>query len=476
MQHITPALLDRVWSTDNDKHQVLWEIGNQGSVQGDAFVKVAYEPAWADPAGMQHPGRVRILPLNASFCFPEWHPHDRERMVRFKLKYRFWGTSLEGTRQVYSYVEILTDDWIEEYVNDQLVDRRPNPLGVIPVVHIANKQASASPWGLSDILDVVPLNRTYNETATDIIDIINYYTAPVTILVGAKTSNLERGPNKIWGLPKDAQASNLEGGTASIPVALEFLKELKIAMHEMAAVPETALGQAQPISNTSGVALSIQFQPTMMAFAQKKAQYGPGLQKINALSLKTLFTFEPNTVMYDPNTDGIMQDGQPPMLNPADPETYHNEVIWDSPLPVDQLIKLNEIQVKLALGLESRRGALKELGEEFPDEKEQELFKEQINDTKMDAAKRLINAHIDSIIMELTGVVPPGAEQVPPEPAGAEGAPPPAPPGPMPNLPGMQDLNSLIAGMGEGILNDLVTQAYGTKLPQRRVPSENVND
>jgi hypothetical protein len=80
-----------VWNTDNDKNQVLWEIGNQGSVQGDAFVKVAYEPAWADPSGMQHPGRVRILPLNASFCFPEWHPHDRERMVRFKLKYRFWG-------------------------------------------------------------------------------------------------------------------------------------------------------------------------------------------------------------------------------------------------------------------------------------------------------------------------------------------------------------------------------------------------
>jgi hypothetical protein len=28
-------------------------------------------------------------------------------------------------------------------------------------------------------------------------------------------------------------------------------------MHEMTGVPETALGQMQPISNTSGVALSI---------------------------------------------------------------------------------------------------------------------------------------------------------------------------------------------------------------------------
>lgn len=491
-QHITPALLDRVWNTDNNQQQVLWEIGNQGSVQGDVFVKVAYEPAWTDSGGMAHPGRVRILPLNASFCFPEWHPHDRERMVRFKLKYRFWGTSLEGTRQVYTYVEIITDDWIEEYVDDQLIDRRPNPLGVIPVVHIANKQASASPWGLSDIIDVVPLNRTYNETATYILDIINYYTAPVTVVTGFKVAGLERGANKAWGIPnKDAKVYNLEGGAEGLPQALEYLSILKVAMHEMAAVPETALGQAQPISNTSGVALSIQFQPTMMAFAQKKTQYGEGLRRINKLVLRTLFTFEPDTVYYNPNTDGIMQDGQAPMLYPSDPEVYHTEPVWESPLPVDTLIALNEIQVKLALGLESRKGALRDLGEKFPDEKQQELFEEQIVDAKMDAARRILNAHIDSVIVALTGIVPEGGGE-PVDGAQTQETKTRKPDGttttqtketkpgvePLPGisgLPGIQDLSTLIQGMGEGIFNDVVTQAYGTKLPQRRIVDENQN-
>jgi hypothetical protein len=89
--------------------------------------------------GRSHPGRVRILPLNSSFCFPEFHPHDRSRLIRFKLKYRFWGTSLEGTRQVYTYTEILTDDRIEEYINDELIDSRPNPLGTVPVIHIPKR-------------------------------------------------------------------------------------------------------------------------------------------------------------------------------------------------------------------------------------------------------------------------------------------------------------------------------------------------
>ena len=118
-QHITPALLDRIWSQDNDKEQTLWALGNSGGIYGDVFTKIAYEPAWVDGAGMSHPGRVRILPINPSFAFPEWHPHDKDRLIRFKLKYRFWTTSPEGTRAVCTYVEIITDDYIEEYVNDQ---------------------------------------------------------------------------------------------------------------------------------------------------------------------------------------------------------------------------------------------------------------------------------------------------------------------------------------------------------------------
>ena len=211
--HITPALLDRVWSQDNNKEETLWALGNSGSIYGDVFAKIAYDPAWTDSAGMQHPGRCRILPINPSFAFPEWHPHDKDRLIRFKLKYRFWTTSPEGTRIVCTYVEIITDDYIEEYVNDQLIDRRPNPLGFIPVVHIANKPVLASPWGLSDIIDIIPLNRTYNETATDILDIINYHVAPVTVITGAKATNLRKEQTR------SGRCSRRMPGSRTSPVA-----------------------------------------------------------------------------------------------------------------------------------------------------------------------------------------------------------------------------------------------------------------
>ena len=494
--HIIPALLDRMWDQDNRKDELLWMCGNIGSIYGDCFVKVAYEPAWVNNAtGETVPGRVRILPLNPSFCFPEWHPHDKDRLIRFKLKYRFWSTSAEGTRMVNTYVEIITDDYIEEYVNDDLIDRRPNPLGVIPIVHIPNKPVAASPWGLSDVIDIIPLNRTFNEVSTDILDIINYHTAPVTVITGAKASNLEKGANKIWAIPqKDARVENLVGGFDGLPSALEFMDRLKLWMHEITGVPENALGKEQEISNTSGVALAIQYFPTMLKYALKKTQYGNGFRKISQLALQTLFAFEPDTVFYTQETDGIQHDGQPNQVDPLDPQVYDIDVLWPPPLPQDQLVLLNEIQAKLMLELESKKGALKQLGEQFPDEQLQELWIEQVEDLKMNAAKRIVNAQVDAAIIQLTGIVPQdagepvqGAETTQTETRkpdgtkttqtkettpGVQGPSTPA----LPSLPGIGDIGTVMGDLGAQTIKDLVVQAYGTKLPQRRITDKNSND
>lgn len=444
-------------------------MGENGSVAGDCFVKIAYEAPWVDPAGNEHPGRVRILPLNAAQCFPEYHPHDRDRLLRFKLKYKFYGTSLEGTRNVFTYTEIITEEYIEEYVNDELLDARENPLGMIPIVHIRNISVSGSPWGLSDIVDIIPLNREFNEKATEVSDIINYCAAPVTIITGAKATNLERGGGgkKVWGgLPKDANVFNLENGV-DLAGPLAYLDLIKRSMHELTGVPETALGQMQPASNTSGVALAIMYQPIMSRYALKQTNYSIGLRMINELILRTLFLYEPETLAYNPDTDGIRtSDDQPPTLDPADPAVYDITCDWPPPLPVDALVKLNEIQVKLSLGLESKRGALRDLGEVYPEVKMQEIYDERLTETKEDGALEYIRAQINSAILQATGVPPEGVDA--PKPASAEGsASEGADAGPLPGLPGIK------AGTdSQSMLNELVTLSKGTKLAQRRNPDK----
>jgi len=471
---IVPGLLERVWEIDNNKPTVLWEMGQQGGVSGDCFIKVAYEEPFEDSAGRLHPGKVRILPLNSSFCFPEFHPHDRERLIRFKLKYRFWGTSLEGTRQVFTYTEILTDDVIEEYINDELIDSRPNPLGIVPVVHIANVRVSGSPWGLSDCYDIIPINRTYNEVSTDIADIVNYHAAPVTVITGAKASQLEKGANKVWGgLPKDARVTNLEGGAEGLRGAMEFLEMMKKTMHELVGIPETALGQAQPISNTSGVALSILFQPLMNKYRQKIIQYAHGLERVNELVLITLAVKEPEALQWNPQVDVQLKPGQVPVLDPADPATYTTYAHFPPPLPLDKLIVLNEIQSKMSLGLESKAGALRTLGEEFPEEKLVEIRQELLDDARADGALKLVQTQVENEIMSLTGMMSGGLGGQPVPMGGPEGPVPGAPvPGQAPPVP-IIDQAAMEVQMGEQALRtQLVTEAYGTVVPPRKVPND----
>jgi hypothetical protein len=403
---IVPNRLERVWEVDNDKQRVLLEMAQIGGITGDCFVKVAYEEPWQDSIGRIHPGKVRILPLNSAFCFPEFHPHDRTRLLRFKQKYRFWGTSLEGTRQVFTYTEILTDDIIEEYINDELIDSRPNPLGLIPVVHIPNIPVSGSPWGLSDAHDIISLNRSYNEISTDVADIINYHAAPITVIVGAKASNLEKGAKKVWGgLPKDAQVFNLEGGGSGIQGSLQYLEMIKRSMHELMNVPESALGQSQPVSNTSGVALSIQYQPLMNRWTHKVSMYKHGLEKVNELVMLNLVIKEPETLVYNPMTDGPIHEGQLTQLDPNDPLTYITYAKFPQPLPLDKIVLLNEMSQKIAMGLESKEGALRALGEAFPEEKLVEIREELINDAKAEGALNLIKAEVSKQLMDLTGMI-----------------------------------------------------------------------
>lgn len=410
---IVPYLLKRVWDEDNDRMSVIYELGQNGVVTGDVFAKVAYEPPWRDPNSFVHSGRIRILPLNPAYCFPTWHPHDRARMLEFKLKYKFWTTAADGTKAVATYVEIITDEWIREYVNDEMISARPNPLGRIPIAYTQHRPISSSPWGLGEVQELVPLNREYNEKVTDVSEIINYHAAPVTVITGAKPSNLEKGPRKVWTIGnKDAKIQNLTLDT-NFQGPLGYLQLIKLAMHELSGVPESALGTMQPLTNTSGVALHLQYLPLMLVHQRVRIQYSRLFRAINELVILYAAVYEPTWLMYNPEVAAIeLKPGQYPLLNPNDPLTYRTTVEWPDPLPLDVLMALQEEQAKMAMGIQSKVGVLRRLGEHFPEQKLQEVQEELLEDMQDQAALDLLRAQAAQITMQATGVAPDGTPLV----------------------------------------------------------------
>lgn len=471
---IIPRLLHDAWEIDNDKQSIIWELGQQAGITGDAFCKIAYEEPWEDSIGIPHPGRIRIIPLSPLNCMPEYHPHDRERIIRFKIRYKFFGRNAEGKRTAYTFVEMITDDLIQQFINDEMVDSYANPLGVMPIVHIPNITISGSPFGHSDIADIIGLNRELNEKATEISDIINYGAAPVTIITGAKSSNLERGAKKVWALSnKDAAVYNLPSEMSGVMASMEYIEFIKGAMHEITCIPVNALGKDQAISNTSGVALDIQFRPTINRRIMKHMQFTKGLEKINSLIIRTAAVFTPDALKWQPGLSSPPEPDQLGELDPLDPNIYRTTIHWPSPLPIDELIELNKIQAKMAMGLESKVGALRDMGEQFPNEKLAEIFEELVEDALSNGALAMINAKISTAVTATTGMIPMGD--------GSYGPPAPAPvAASSAGGSGVTSAGSAQPGSGvlpgikpDGdILNQLTQRAAGAQLAQIRVPTQ----
>jgi hypothetical protein len=247
-------------------------------------------------------------------------------------------------------------------------------------------------------------------------------------------------------------------------------------MHEMTGVPESALGQMQPISNTSGVALAIMYQPMMQRYHMKRMTYTNGFEQINDPDPPDGVLLRPADPQVRPDHRGHTlrhQPGDPAaVLNPDDPLVYKTTIHWPPPLPVDILIKLNEIQAKMALGLESKRGALADLGNEFPDEKMGEIFDELVADAKDQGALDMLKAQIQAVILSVTGIAMGDGETEPPANQGdgdtGSDSGPAGPTGP-PQVSAPQ-FQALPPDEMNKMLTEIVTRAYGTRVPQRRNP------
>ena len=355
--------LEDVWE-DNNQCMFCTEMGQQKSITGEAWVQVRYfdKDEIDDPFGEYPDGRMRLLLLPTSTVFPEYDPHQRDVIVRVTIMYTYEKivkTPVLGKirkektlfKQVWTKDECITYDGKAEPV---VVT---NKYKTIPFVLIKNLPLSGRTDCRGDLDDLIPLNTEYNLKQSDISAIIDYHAAPVTIVYGAKIGNLEKGANKVWGgLPKDAKVENL-GLQGDLTASANYIAETKTAMCEIAGIPETVLGGASAISNTSGVALQYINLPLIERTRIKRNCSTAGLETVNEYILFI--------AMYH----GLIE--KPEDISMKD--FVSNEVTLPDTLPKDELMELQKIQQEMTLGIECRHGAMERTGKTDIDRKLKEI-------------------------------------------------------------------------------------------------------
>ena len=359
--------LNDVWE-DNKKDTLCIEIGQTKSITGEAWVKVQFE----DPEDLNDPfekypnGRIRLSVVPTQFVFPRFNDHDKDKLEHLLIMYPIRTEKETGilfkrtSTTTVIYKEFWTNSEIVVYEGDKEVDRMENPYGFIPFVQIKNFPVAGRTRGVGDLDDVIPLNVELNTKKSDVSEVIDYHSAPITLVYGAKSGNLEKGANKVWGgLPKDAKVENL-GLQGDLTASANYIAETKTAMCEIAGIPETVLGGASAISNTSGVALQYINLPLIERTRIKRNCSTAGLETVNEYILFI--------AMYH----GLIE--KPEDISMKD--FVSNEVTLPDTLPKDELMELQKIQQEMTLGIECRHGAMERTGKTDIDRKLKEIDSE----------------------------------------------------------------------------------------------------
>jgi hypothetical protein len=319
-----------------------------------------------DPFEEYPNGRIRLSVVPTQYAFPQFNEHDKDRLESLLIMYPIHierETGILRKRTVETtiiYKEFWTDTEIQTYRGDTLVEDLVNPYGFIPFVQIKNFPIAGRTRGVGDLEDIIPLNIEYNTKKSDVSEIIDYHSAPITLVYGARIGNLEKGANKVWGgLPKDAKVENLSlNGDAG--VSEEYIKDVKTAMCEIAGVPETVLGGAAAISNTSGVALQYMNLPLIERTRVKRQCSSRGIERVNKM------------ILFISMSEGLIE--KPEEISVKD--FVANTVEIPDTLPKDELIELQKIQQEMMLGLECRHGAMERIGKSNIPKKIAEIDKE----------------------------------------------------------------------------------------------------
>ena len=365
--------LNEVWKNSR-KDALCIELGQSKSITGDGWLQIKYfsKDELDDPFEEYPDGKLCVMVIPTSIIFPTYDTYDKSKLVKVSIMYPIEKVENSllfkkpSVRKIV-YKQIWTKDEITILEDDKIIQQQKNPYGILPFVQIKNYPIAGRSDGAGDLDDLIPLNTELNFKKSDVSEIIDYHSAPITVVFGAKINDLERGANKVWGgLPKDAKVENLELNS-DLGASTSYIEDIKQAMHDIGGVPKGALGGEQAISNTSGVALQFMNMPLIDRNKIKKSETTFGLQLTNKIIL--LMGIHHKLIKI------------PNGITPK--EFYDTEVVIKDNLPKDTVLQLQEIETKMRLGIQSKKGAMRELGVENINDVLEEVQEEKIDDAEL---------------------------------------------------------------------------------------------
>lgn len=338
--------LDNVWLA-NQKNVLLRKLAQFGMVTGDAFIYVSLRTK--DLRGKDLPRdqwTIRLTALNPAYCYPVWSEDEPGVLAAAELNFPVYDSQAQRT---VTFSARLSPTETVYSVNGEVKKTVPNPLGIIPLVHLPFNNTADFAFGSSLVEQIAPLNTRHNELTQTIDKIIKYHGEPTTIIYGTKLTNMERGAGRVWGnLPENATVENLEMKSDMAGFQLR-LKQLEDQIFRLGRTPRISFdSEGLAISNTSGVAMALLFQPLVEASLNDQETMAKAIGQTN----KVIVAIYKEVLGID-------------LLGLTDPEVRSKAMSircqFASLLPRDEKQELENAQTRITLGIWSKAEAIRQL-------------------------------------------------------------------------------------------------------------------
>jgi SPP1 family phage portal protein len=251
-----------------------------------------------------------------------------------------------------------------------IYDGKDTGLDFLPVILFPNNALSGNLFGTSYLRDLVPLFDQYNRSMSDAADSLRFNMFAITVLLNAPPDAekmVKVSPGEVWNVGGEGvDAKKLESSFQYSQALADFLTRLENLMHLIGEVPDITPERIKGFGLVSGVALKLLYGDLVSSTQQSWRIWKSRLQQANEYTLRMLETYAGS-------------DGFPYKFNIKDiGGSYDNRIIDHLPLPYNEAEKINmEIQ-KLSANLQSMTGALRELGEKYPERKLAEILAERM--------------------------------------------------------------------------------------------------
>ncbi|MDQ2783659.1 MAG: phage portal protein, partial [Chloroflexota bacterium] len=270
-------------------------------VLGDGAFKVTWQSVAGSGQSKTIPepptSQVRIVPVDVQTLFVESAPDDVRRMrvvrqvrvvPRTAAEVTYDVSFIAGTAETVTIVEEWSDATYRVLMDDVPVQDGANPYGFIPYLIFPNTPQPHEFWGVSDLADILEVNRALDRRLSILAQILELSGNPVTVLenvTGAQGVNVS--PGALWELPENSRAYLLDllaGG--SVEQHLRYIEALYRIMDDLGEMPRMSFGEAG--QSRSGIALTVQLQPVVQKTNRKRLIWGAIVQRRAEFALRLL--------------------------------------------------------------------------------------------------------------------------------------------------------------------------------------------